>query len=396
MRIDRVLQRNTTKARSLTIGRNTLANLPLLAQYPNAAEIEYDGAAVVVGAGPSLPPMLDRLRDLQESGVLVVTVNTALPALHAAGIVPNVLVSIEPVDVTTHVRDRLEGIHLIVLDLSSNPEIWSATMGFGRRSILVSNSANNMRMCAELDIDPIEHGGSAMECAVSMVLRWGARTVGLVGVDLSFPGMQAYAPDAGWTLENAREVDDQLVWVQPQDRIDAHERSGVEPPQSAQGVHYIDHTDGRVPTNSGYLSQVRGLEGLARAYPRRNLVQTRGAKLAGWGESPELEPDRDDIAAEGKLWCVGAKAACEHERLRMWVALERRRCEAMRQLCDEIRSPANGLAHLALVESADLAETLAAGRCLDAHDIQADRDAKIEGVYAALRDAASEVLSATS
>ncbi len=390
--IDRQLQRNTTKERSAAIGRNTLRNLRLLGQYPNAAAVEYNGAAVVVGAGPSLTHMLDRVRELQDQGVLVVTVNTALPALHKAGIVPNVLVSIEPVDASIHVKDRLQGIHLIVLDVSSNPAIWQTTDGFGRRAILLSNSSNYMRMCAELSTEPTEHGGSAMECAVSMVLRWGARTVALVGVDLSFPAGLAYAPNAGWDVRTAAQRGDVICFENPAERVRAHAEAGVEPPAAAHRLVTIEHTDGTAPSHAGYVSQIRGLERTARSYPRRNLVQTRGARLVGWGE----DRDAKSIAPEGHLWCVPASPAADPEALERWIVLERRRCEALISLCEEIRSPARGLAHLALVESADLAETIAAGACLRAQDGGASRQEKIAAVYGALRDAASEVLRATA
>src|SRR5262245_18119410 len=77
---------------------NTLANLPIIASEADAGALGdmFAGIpAIVIGAGPSLDATLAAIRDLQDCALLI-SVDTAVRPLLAAGITPHLVVSVDP------------------------------------------------------------------------------------------------------------------------------------------------------------------------------------------------------------------------------------------------------------------------------------------------------------
>src|SRR5262245_60352828 len=77
---------------------NTLTNLPTVASEADAgalSDLFTDIPAIVIGAGPSLDATLAAIRDLQDRALLI-SVDTAVRPLLAAGITPHLVVSVDP------------------------------------------------------------------------------------------------------------------------------------------------------------------------------------------------------------------------------------------------------------------------------------------------------------
>ena len=80
--------------------RNTLRNIPLASRFSSLADLSFDDAPVLVlGAGPSLDDVLDRLSSepliTEERKFKIICVDTCLGALKDRGIVPDLVVILE-------------------------------------------------------------------------------------------------------------------------------------------------------------------------------------------------------------------------------------------------------------------------------------------------------------
>lgn len=103
--------RANQEARRQFAGRyllNTLRNLPAIAAEGDVTALKgafTDLPAIVVGAGPSLDRNLDLLRRASTRSIII-AVDTALRPLLAAGIVPHVVVAVDPSELNArHLRD---------------------------------------------------------------------------------------------------------------------------------------------------------------------------------------------------------------------------------------------------------------------------------------------------
>ncbi len=123
-----VLRANWQNRLSLIrLGRRWLSNvLNNLAELPSSRSLdtlEADGPTVMVGAGPSLEHCIGFLQRFR-SELTIITVDTALGCLHAAGIQPDYVIVLEAQLIN---REHLLGLmrrgSTFVFDLSSAPQI---------------------------------------------------------------------------------------------------------------------------------------------------------------------------------------------------------------------------------------------------------------------------------
>jgi hypothetical protein len=190
---DMRIHRNTVQAFSRTWLDQAALNLPAVAKWPSVAGL--DGAfanrpMVIVAPGPSLAKNIDQLRGLEGRAVLACFSHSLKPVV-AAGLVPDVVITVDPQDVRYH----FDGCDLSEMTLvnaaTSHPALYELP---AKRFITLSaNSAIDDWIFDGVREDArVPGGGSVATSAFSLALRWGCDPIVFVGLDLSFPGGEYY------------------------------------------------------------------------------------------------------------------------------------------------------------------------------------------------------------
>lgn len=175
---------------------HTLANIPALIDAADVSALEgvAAGSAVILcGAGPSLDRLIPELRRNRDRAWMV-ALDTALHPLLAAGIVPDLVVSIDPT--------MLNGRHLLNLPLrrrpwlvseaSVDPRVMSAFRG--RTFACRVNRADPWPWLESLGLAPtrVRAWGSVLTAACDLVNRMKPASVAFAAVDLAYTLGQTY------------------------------------------------------------------------------------------------------------------------------------------------------------------------------------------------------------
>ncbi|MCX5742130.1 MAG: DUF115 domain-containing protein [Proteobacteria bacterium] len=187
------IHRNTVHAFSQTWIDHGLANLPALARHPSVATLgdRLRGLPmVVVAPGPSLAKNAHLLREL-EGRAVICAVGHALKPVIAAGVRPDLVLTVDPQDVRYHFAG---------CDLSRTTVVNAATVD---PRLFELPAAGFVTLSANCSIDDwlfeglgedaaIPGGGSVATTAMGLALRLGCSPIIFVGLDLAFPGGQYY------------------------------------------------------------------------------------------------------------------------------------------------------------------------------------------------------------
>lgn len=176
--------------------RHTLENLPALAEASDVSALDgvaADMPIVLCGAGPSLTSLLPHLRRFRDRAWLV-ALDTALRPLVASGLVPDLVVSIDPtaqngrhlLNLPTRARPWL------VAETSVDPRVLSAFAGriFASRI----GQADPWPWLERLGValSRLDVWGSVLTAGCGVVSRMQASTVVFAGMDLAFTSGQPY------------------------------------------------------------------------------------------------------------------------------------------------------------------------------------------------------------
>lgn len=181
------IHRNTVHAFSRTWIEQGARNLAAIARTPS---IETVGQAfaklpmVIVAPGPSLANNVDQLRALKGRAIITAFSHSLKPVL-AAGVVPDLVLTVDPQDVRYHFAG---------CDLSETCLVNAATV---HPSLFELPAARFLTLSANCAIDDwlfeatgeqplVPGGGSVATSALSLALRWGCDPIVFVGLDLSF------------------------------------------------------------------------------------------------------------------------------------------------------------------------------------------------------------------
>ena len=188
--------------------RQGMRNLPRVARWPSVASLRgpLQGKPIVlVAPGPSLAKNVHLLADLKGKAVIF-AYSRALRSLKAAGIVPDLVVVLDPLDLRYHFDDfPVEQIEAVVLGLSVNPGMYDLP---AKRVVTFSgNSTIELWIYGSLGEDMhVSTSCSVATSAVSMAHVWGCEPIVLIGQDLAFPGGRMYdaaAADGDAVIEEA-------------------------------------------------------------------------------------------------------------------------------------------------------------------------------------------------
>jgi hypothetical protein len=225
---------------------NTLQNLPALLDARDVSALDgmaAGDALVLCGAGPSLDRLLPALRACRSRAWLV-AIDTALRPLMAAGIVPDLVVSIDP--------SSLNGRHLLDLPTRDRPWLVAETSldprairAFAGRTFACRLGAADPWPWLEsigLSTTRVRAWGSVLTTACDVVRRMRPAHVAFAAIDLAYTGNQPYcrgtAFEADWEAQRVRDGLESIeaVW---QTRIGEHEAS--EPDIDGQPVRTAPH-----------------------------------------------------------------------------------------------------------------------------------------------------------
>ncbi len=178
--------------------RNVLTNLPEFFSSPGVERLYnlFAGRpAIVVSAGPSLDKNVNLLREAKGRAVII-CVDTAVRMLLKRGISPDLVVSIDPLDLTLKHFDGIKSMPKEVC-LIFDPEVEPRTpVRFPWRRFIISISKLNLLRELEQEIGAkgtLRKGGTVAHAAFYVARAAGAEPIVFIGQDL------CYDPDLGRT-----------------------------------------------------------------------------------------------------------------------------------------------------------------------------------------------------
>ena len=176
---------------------NVLRNLPALSNAKNLHELRVSGVedAVIVASGPSLNKNVDELRGIQDK-VFIVTALRSLPVLHAAGVIPDLVIQLDAEN--NEVAENLtpDPQHIVrnflfeptinpgFLKIPSNQTIWSLAQHF-------------FDIHQEFGTKPTPFNVPSVSIySLCLCHHLGFRNICFIGQDLAADGEQQYAQGA--------------------------------------------------------------------------------------------------------------------------------------------------------------------------------------------------------
>ncbi|MFT3694226.1 MAG: DUF115 domain-containing protein [Kofleriaceae bacterium] len=190
---DMRIHRNTIAAFSRTWIDQAATNLPAVAKWPSAATL--DGAfanvpMVIVAPGPSLAKNIDQLKSLEGRAVLACFSHSLKPVV-AAGLTPDVVITVDPQDVRYHFHGVDVSKMTLVNAVTCHPAMFE--LPAKRFVTCAANSAVDDWIFDGIREDArAPGGGSVATSTFSLALRWGCDPIVFVGLDLSFPNGEYY------------------------------------------------------------------------------------------------------------------------------------------------------------------------------------------------------------
>lgn len=182
------IHRNTVRAFSRTWVEQGIANLPAIARWPSVAAVGERFAGlpmVIVAPGPSLANNIDQLRDLRGRAIVTAFSHSLKPVL-AAGVAPDLVITVDPQDVRYHFADCDLSRTCLVNAATVHPALFE--LPAQRFLTLSANSAIDDWIFDAVGEDAVvPGGGSVATTAFSLALRWACDPIVFLGLDLSFP-----------------------------------------------------------------------------------------------------------------------------------------------------------------------------------------------------------------
>lgn len=205
------IHRNTVRVFSRTWIEQGLANVPAIARWPSVAAIgsRFVGVPmIIVAPGPSLARNVEQLRGARGRAIITCFSHSLRPVL-AAGVTPDLVLTVDPQDVRYHFADCDLSQTCLVNAATSHPSLFE--LPAQRFLTLSANCAIDDWIFEGLDeVAAIPGGGSVATSALSLGVAWGCDPIVFLGLDLSFSG-GAYYVSTSCDGEARAEVDDRGV-----------------------------------------------------------------------------------------------------------------------------------------------------------------------------------------
>lgn len=301
--------------------------------------------AVCVGGGPSVDRQIDALRAVRDR-VLVIGVNTSAPALLAAGITPDIVVTCEAKAVAESMADSVRG-SVLVPGLHVNRAIWDLPAE-RIAPALSMEGAFGVWLCEQLGCEPIEIGGSAGTLTGGVARILGCNPIILLGHDCcSDPETGAlYSSQAQWAGTTVERKDGAVRVHRSEAKraADASVRGGDQPEADEEHIVHVPSWDGEgeVICHGPYdaLRQWWEESAVAAPFRGRTLINASvgGARLYGW-ESRRIEdlelPEQDEAPGARLRRALADAGEVDAGTLRRAVGDHRKTLDRSRELAAE-------------------------------------------------------------
>lgn len=180
--------------------KNICYNLPELSKFRPVSDLfgMAEGISIVVcGAGPSLSESIPDLTKYRNQ-FLLLAVDTALPILTSFGVDPDLIFSVDPQALNSQYLEDYSGDGILIFDPTST--YLSLRLNKGPNKGFVTSSPfpliGLLERSGDGEIGSVPFGGSVSTNAASLATLMGARSVFLVGQDLSFTKGLAHSKGA--------------------------------------------------------------------------------------------------------------------------------------------------------------------------------------------------------
>lgn len=178
--------------------RHAFANLTELGRRSSIAALSgcFDGVpAALVSPGPSLAKNVDALRRNAHK-LLIIAGNRALKPLREAGIIPDIVVVADALNLRYQLDGGLlDGVGALCLDIVAHPEV--AQLPFEQKFFYSTLAEIHRTTTAGLSGNAeLRSGGSVATIGLSLATRLGSNPILLVGQDLALSGSNYYIPTA--------------------------------------------------------------------------------------------------------------------------------------------------------------------------------------------------------
>ncbi|MBI5637142.1 MAG: motility associated factor glycosyltransferase family protein [Nitrospinae bacterium] len=194
--------------------QNYLLNRGAIAALPGVAKLfgRFAGIpAVLAGAGPSLDRNV-RLLAVARGKSVVIACDAALKPLAALGLVPDIVVNLDPQLYTSNFFEGVDTKNITLIAPTivhpSLREMWKGPFFFYNKHapdipILAKISLNHPQVGALIP------GGSVLSVAYDLAFKSGADPIAFIGQDLGYPGGNAYAAGTHFDSFEAESIFDQ-------------------------------------------------------------------------------------------------------------------------------------------------------------------------------------------
>lgn len=295
---------NTVQAFSRTWIDQGARNMAGLAKWPTVGDVGDAFAGVpmvIVAPGPSLARNASQLRALKGRAIITAFSHSLKPVL-AAGIVPDLIMTVDPQDVRYHFGDADLSQTCLVNAATVHPALFE--LPAGRMLTLSANSAIDDWIFEGLGEEAmVPGGGSVATSAFSLALRWKCDPIVFVGLDLSFPGGQYYvstSSDGGARAEvDARGIMRVTGWS---DNFHAMKASGGPGAAAERTIELPGWAGGTVPSSFMFSMFHRWFVERMRAVTDTRVYNCTegGAFIAGMTHAP-LADVVGELRAPGAL-----------------------------------------------------------------------------------------------
>jgi hypothetical protein len=223
----------------------------------------------VAGAGPSLAEHAARLA-ARPSDEPLVAVDGALRSLHALGVRPELVVSMDLDEAALVALLAVDASVALEATLVYDPVVArSALERFpGRRLVAHGEGPRHARLRREIPRGTLWSSGSVLHAAVDLAAKMGAREIVLVGADFATPGGQSHVDGFAWKKQIA-------------DR-------------GSRGLFVLNGVGTRVPSLANLIGYLRDLERYIARHPEIRFVNASrsGARIEGTHYDDEEEARR--------------------------------------------------------------------------------------------------------
>jgi hypothetical protein len=254
--------------------RNYILNQDVIRQSPgidSLAGTHRGQPGILIGAGPSLDDLLPHLQRFLNCAVIG-CVDTALPILTRAGIVPHYVFTLDPQEESFHYfRDNLDSAFKLIYTPTAHPKIMSYFQG---QRFVVFKEGHSLYKDQEalMQEKGVTQAGGSVSClGLDGLIRLGCDPVFLSGQDCAYSGQRTYSRYSDRNLQ----LLDRIPYGNS--LLNTHrEQAGLSKQITVDGA-----SGSKVATSQSMFSYKRTIEQIAIQHPEvkiYNLI-SHGAEL---------------------------------------------------------------------------------------------------------------------